>query len=460
MVSGPGGGSACAGSKPECRRGSPGRFPGGGGPAGALPDARAIVAPWRSAIRPPIVGAAGGNDVGDRPGAGRYHADAGPVVLRRPGTQPPSEPLLAAAAAGGGDRVGRGGERLGGHRDRGDDRRPADAPDPGDRAGRRGKPAPVPAAAHHRRGRRRGAELAAGPVRALPGSGGHQQPGSCPGHAATGRLGGRPGHRSGWLGRAGPVRYLRQAARGGHRDLAGAAAGRSRPDPGVRRPRQALGALLLFTTNVAAILASGIVLMALYRRTSPAQQGPGPALHRVCAVAIIAGLMLAVLVPLWINSDQINKTAIRQSDVQAVAGHWAAAAGWSVVGVTAKGEQVLIEATGPNPAPSLARLRRELDDAGLDGLDVRVSLVPASYKPLPGWAPAARFCGCAVLLAGGQGRPPRLGRTLPARAGHQRPPERAQLRRDHPRAGHQPGPGAAAVPPRIPGRRPEMPYAL
>ena len=141
--------------------------------------------------------------------------------------------------------------------------------------------------------------------------------------------------------------------------------------------------MLLFTTNVAAILASGIVVMALYLAYQPREQGPGPAFHRVCAVAVIVGLMLAVLVPLWINSDQINKTAVRQSDVQAVAGHFAAAAGWSVVGVTAKGEQVLIEATGPNPAPSLARLRRELDDADLAGLDVRVSLAVAGYQPVP-----------------------------------------------------------------------------
>jgi hypothetical protein len=32
----------------------------------------------------------------------------------------------------------------------------------------------------------------------------------------------------------------------------------------------------------------------------------------------------------------------------------------------------------------LAALRHDLDAAGLNGLDVRVSLVPASYKPLPG----------------------------------------------------------------------------
>jgi uncharacterized hydrophobic protein (TIGR00271 family) len=64
-------------------------------------------------------------------------------------------------------------------------------------------------------------------------------------------------------------------------------------------PGQCLGALLLFATNVAAILASGSVVMALYR---------------------------------------VGKTTIRQSNVQAVADHWANEAGWSVVGVTATGE--------------------------------------------------------------------------------------------------------------------------
>lgn len=52
-------------------------------------------------------------------------------------------------------------------------------------------------------------------------------------------------------------------------------------------------------------------------------------------------------------------------------------------GVTATGDQVLIETTGPNPAPSLTLLRRDLNAAGLDGLDVRVNLVPASYQPVP-----------------------------------------------------------------------------
>ena len=106
--------------------------------------------------------------------------------------------------------------------------------------------------------------------------------------------------------------------------------------------------------------------------------------HRSVAVVIIALLLLlAVLAPLWINSERIDKTTIRQSDVQAVAEHWASEAGWSVIGVTATGDRVLVDATGPNPAPDLAMLRQDLDAASLGGLDVWISLVTVSYQPLP-----------------------------------------------------------------------------
>jgi uncharacterized hydrophobic protein (TIGR00271 family) len=149
-------------------------------------------------------------------------------------------------------------------------------------------------------------------------------------------------------------------------------------------PRQALGALLLFATNVAAILASGIVVMTLYRVVRVSQPTADPAFHRFAAVSIIALLLLAVLFPLWLNSDRIDKATISQSTVQAVADHWASDAGWSVLGVTATGDQVLVDVTGPNPAPSLSVFRQQLDAAGLKGLDVRVNLAAARYQPLPG----------------------------------------------------------------------------
>ena len=73
----------------------------------------------------------------------------------------------------------------------------------------------------------------------------------------------------------------------------------------------------------------------------------------------------------------------RQADVQAVADHWANDAGWSVLGVTTRGDQVLADVTGPSPAPGLPVLRQQLDAAGLSGLDVQVNLVLISYQPLP-----------------------------------------------------------------------------
>ena len=69
--------------------------------------------------------------------------------------------------------------------------------------------------------------------------------------------------------------------------------------------------------------------------------------------------------------------------MQAVAGHWTSEAGRSVIGVTATGDRVPVNATGPNPAPDLAMLRQDLDAASLAGLYVWISLVRVGYQPLP-----------------------------------------------------------------------------
>jgi len=148
-------------------------------------------------------------------------------------------------------------------------------------------------------------------------------------------------------------------------------------------PGEFVGALLLFATNVVAILASGIVVLALYRVGRVSAGAPASAFRRPVAAVIIVVLLGAVLIPLWTNSDRVDKTTIRQSSVEAVAEEWANDSGWSVIGVTTWGDQVLVDATGPSPAPDLAVLRQDLHAAGLAGLDVRVSLVTVSYQPLP-----------------------------------------------------------------------------
>jgi uncharacterized membrane protein len=141
---------------------------------------------------------------------------------------------------------------------------------------------------------------------------------------------------------------------------------------------QSLGALLLFTTNVIAILASGVVVMALYRAGRLADRTAS--FRRGRAVTIIAALLILVLVPLAINSTRTDRTAVREADIRAVAQDWSQSADWTILGVTLRGEEAFIQATGPDPAPSPSDLRENLDAAGLKDVDARLSLAPLEYR--------------------------------------------------------------------------------
>jgi uncharacterized hydrophobic protein (TIGR00271 family) len=149
------------------------------------------------------------------------------------------------------------------------------------------------------------------------------------------------------------------------------------------RPHQALGAFLLFATNVVAILSSGIVVMALFHVSRASTATMGSATGHWGPVGVIALLLAVVIVPLWSNSDRVDQATTRQAGVQAVADQWANAAGWTVVGVTVKGSQVFVDATGPKPEPGLGAFRQGLDTAGLGGLDVYLSMVVSHYAPVP-----------------------------------------------------------------------------
>lgn len=149
-------------------------------------------------------------------------------------------------------------------------------------------------------------------------------------------------------------------------------------------PHQAVGSFLLFVTNVVAILASGIVVMGLYRIRRVAEGLVDPLARRGRAFVLVGLLLLAVMVPLWINSQHFDRGSIRLTGVQAVADHWAKSAGWSVTGLGVSGARVFIDAVGPNPAPSLTTLRQQLDAAGLSNFELRVQLQPGHYIPVPG----------------------------------------------------------------------------
>jgi hypothetical protein len=148
------------------------------------------------------------------------------------------------------------------------------------------------------------------------------------------------------------------------------------------KPHQASGAMLLFLTNVAAIVLSGLVVMALYRVGRLAQ--PRSSLgSRVVTIVVVVGV-LVLAGPLAVDSERINSQELSRSDVLGVADEWAAARGWEVVGVTATGGPVRVDAIGPPPVPDPRSFRAALDRHGMRSTSVQLELSPVVRADLPG----------------------------------------------------------------------------
>ena len=95
---------------------------------------------------------------------------------------------------------------------------------------------------------------------------------------------------------------------------------------------QSAGALLLFVTNVAAILGTGTVVMGLYgvqRMVTPPPTSEQRAVNRRNAVLVIVALVVIVVVPLTASSVRIARDTSEEVDVRNVGRQWAADQGWS-----------------------------------------------------------------------------------------------------------------------------------
>jgi uncharacterized hydrophobic protein (TIGR00271 family) len=150
---------------------------------------------------------------------------------------------------------------------------------------------------------------------------------------------------------------------------------------------QSLGALLLFLTNVGAILLSGLVVMALYRVRRPAAEAAARShVSSRGAAVVVTVSVLALCVPLAASTARISSETITTMDVTEVAEQWASAAGWEVLSVDLTEDFVVVRADGPLPVPDAGELRALLDEAGLENVDVRVELQPEYRVDLPGQA--------------------------------------------------------------------------
>ena len=147
-------------------------------------------------------------------------------------------------------------------------------------------------------------------------------------------------------------------------------------------PTEAGGALLLFITNVSAILAMGTLVLALYR--VPAHASIEPGRRRSRAGFVVTLMVLLVALPLAVTSRHVTQRESREADVRKAATDWAEAAHWDLVEVTTRGTRVLVRTAGAPPAPDVDDLRSSLDEAGLAAVTVEVEQIPATSTVLEG----------------------------------------------------------------------------
>jgi uncharacterized hydrophobic protein (TIGR00271 family) len=140
---------------------------------------------------------------------------------------------------------------------------------------------------------------------------------------------------------------------------------------------EALGALLLFVTNVAAMLATGTVVMAISGAHRLAEHETALAgFNRRNAVVAIAVLLLGVGVPLALTSVAVTRATTTAVTVEDVAAEWADAAGWQLVEVATEADHLVVRIEGGFPLPDTDDLEHLLTDHGIDTDVVRLELRP------------------------------------------------------------------------------------
>lgn len=139
---------------------------------------------------------------------------------------------------------------------------------------------------------------------------------------------------------------------------------------------EALGALLLFGTNVAAILLAGSIVMAVFGVHRKAAKVAGEELNRAHAWLVVGAMALVIAVPLALASAGVANQERYRFLIKDVADGWAESAGWRLVTVETQAGTYTVRVAGPAPAPDPADLKALLEADGLGGLDVLVYLNP------------------------------------------------------------------------------------
>ena len=148
---------------------------------------------------------------------------------------------------------------------------------------------------------------------------------------------------------------------------------------------EALGALLLFGTNVAAIVFTATMVLLLYNvRETASRAGYHIGSLRGWSLAMVVGTVILVAIPLTYGSQKIVRETGLSFDAAPLAAQWAHANGWKVINLNVEESEIHITAFGPPPELEAEKLREMLDEAGYVELDLVVDLVTGGTRKLPG----------------------------------------------------------------------------
>lgn len=149
-------------------------------------------------------------------------------------------------------------------------------------------------------------------------------------------------------------------------------------------PAQAAGALLLFGTNVASIIAMGTVVLLGHRiRTAAALSGQDVAGLSRLSLVVVGAFVLVTAVPLAISGVQLYRQTAVVAQATPIARRWADAQDWQVTDVQFRAGDLWVTATGPAPNIDPASLRRNLTAAGLGDVTLQVQLLDGGIQQVP-----------------------------------------------------------------------------
>ncbi len=150
-------------------------------------------------------------------------------------------------------------------------------------------------------------------------------------------------------------------------------------------PLQAAGALLLFGTNVASIIAMGTLVLLLYRvRTTAEASGHDVGSLSRVSLVVVGVFVLAMAIPLAISGVQLYRQTAVVAQATPIAQSWAEQQGWQVTDVQFRTGDLWVTAAGPPPNIDPARLRSDLTAAGLGDVTLDVQLLDGGIQQVPG----------------------------------------------------------------------------